>query len=154
MDPSAENTRAIATTSSTSEITTIIPFSVGAVHPKDKTKRIRRYIALYPHILVAIDPTANSKGSANIGSTVVKQDSETFPQVANPNQPIKIIGVVLHIAPLQSLELEIDHTDNTILQVTSHPTTWSATLIFEDSDKCQIAKELLVAARNQVRNRK
>lgn len=47
-----------------------------------------------------------------------------------PDQAHNLVsGTVVHAAPLQSLDLEIDHNDPLVLLVISHPTTWSMPMI-------------------------
>src|SRR5689334_14380707 len=41
-----------------------------------------------------------------------------------------------------------------ILHVTSHPTTWSIAMAFDDDGKCAAASELLVKAKNEARHSK
>eukprot|EP01113_Clastostelium_recurvatum_P026884 TRINITY_DN3230_c0_g1_i1.p1 TRINITY_DN3230_c0_g1~~TRINITY_DN3230_c0_g1_i1.p1 ORF type:complete len:1403 (-),score=398.80 TRINITY_DN3230_c0_g1_i1:605-4813(-) len=109
----------------------LISYSIGVTHPKDKSKRVRRFLVQYPRTLVVVDPSLKASGI-----------------------PTRIDAVCLHVAPLQSLEIEVDHTDSTMLQITSHQTTWSTTMIFDDSDGCNAAKDVLERARSSVRSSK
>jgi hypothetical protein len=73
---------------------------------------------------------------------------------AAPTKQLILSGIIVHSAPMESLDLQIDHNDTSVLNVTSHPTTWRIEMVFEDSRKCEASFEILMKERNDIRARR
>lgn len=88
--------------------------------------------------LVVLDPTNTPKPVAkpNEPSPPKKEDASPPPPDDHHHPILKtqgqiglVSGTVIHAAPIQSIDLEIDRNDPLTLHVTSHPTTWSMPMI-------------------------
>eukprot|EP01132_Coremiostelium_polycephalum_P003787 gene3787-4712_t len=104
------------------------------VMTKDLKKKVKQCGVLFHNLLLAVDPN-----NAVPNTTAQKPG---------------VYGNILHIAPLQRLEIELSHLDPTILRVTSHPTTWNVEMSFDEEAACSKAKLMLERARDDVRSSK
>eukprot|EP00026_Physarum_polycephalum_P000473 Phypoly_transcript_00474.p1 GENE.Phypoly_transcript_00474~~Phypoly_transcript_00474.p1 ORF type:complete len:1464 (+),score=272.40 Phypoly_transcript_00474:155-4546(+) len=124
----------------------VIPFVVVLPGPTVLKKRQKRLLVVNTESLIVLDPTTSAPPKPQAGP---QSEEVKMQQPGHNNAPS---GTVVHAAPLQSINIEIDHNDPLSLHVTSHPTTWSMSMVFEDDKKCQAAYELLMVARNELRD--
>jgi len=119
----------------------VIPCSM-AVGPTKK--KVPRYLIIEAGVLLLVEPDARSIPKTS------KKEKDPPPAIVAP----PTTGHICNTIPLQNIEMEVDKTDDCLLQVISHPTTSQFPFLFENSTECLAAQHRLEKARNKVRANK
>lgn len=106
-------------------------------------KKVARFLSIEEGIVLLVEPDARSVPKSS------KKDQTPLPTVSPPTT-----GHICNTIPLQNIEMEVDKSDDRVLQVISHPTTSQFSFFFDSSLDCQKAQHKLEKARNKVRANK
>jgi len=129
----------------TEDSKSVIP-SVMPVGPTKK--KLQRYLILESGVILIVEPDPRSATKGGTKSPQISPTSSSSPSI------LPVSGHVCNTIPLQNIEMEVDKSDDSVLQLTSHPTTSRFVFGFESSTECQSAKQRLEKARNKVRANK